>query len=277
MAGLSAVVVITRMMNLRPLLAFAVCGSAFAGAPADVTNFIYYEAGRNFHSAYSFALVLQADHTAHGLFETSTGAGTFNDATLPTQDLRWKYVRIDDQTAVLTISLDVEHPASSFEVHTLQFIGDDRGTRNVLTVSGSFYLALESTRPPLANCSNRSFVTGGHTAFTGFVVTGDRPRAVLVRAAGPALAAFGISDALANPTLILRRHVATTWQNDDWEQTGAESIRQTSTYAGAFPFAAGSKDAALVAYLGPGDYTAEVSSAVIGDSGQVLIEVYILP
>lgn len=270
---MSQLVMITRL-----LFGLAICSSASASAPADVANLIYYESGKTTaHSSYAFAFALQADHTAHGLFSTGTGAGTFSDQTGAAGDYRWKYERVDDQTGTLTISADAEHPGSSEEVHGLKFSADDRGTRTSFISFGSFYLASPGERAPLANCSNRTFVAVGHSAFAGFVVTGDRPRAVLLRAAGPALTAFGVSDALSNPKLALSGHGAVTWQNDNWEQTGAESIRQTGTFVGAFPFATGSKDAALVAFLGPGDYVAEVSSAVASDSGQVLIEVYILP
>jgi hypothetical protein len=46
--------------------------------------------------------------------------------------------------------------------------------------------------------------------------------------------------------------------------------------AGAFPLAAGSRDAALVLSLAPGAYTLRVSG-VGGASGVALAEIYLLP
>ena len=55
----------------------------------------------------------------------------------------------------------------------------------------------------LMNLSTRAFVgSGANTFFSGLVVPpGGAARRVLIRAAGPALAAFGVSGALANPAL----------------------------------------------------------------------------
>ena len=46
---------------------------------------------------------------------------------------------------------------------------------------------------------------------------------------------------------------------------------------GAFPLPEGSKDAAVIIRLQPGSYVAQASAVDPTESGQVLIEVYILP
>ena len=53
-------------------------------------------------------------------------------------------------------------------------------------------------------------------------------------------------------------------------------VEDGATRVGAFPFAAGSRDAALLLSLPPGTYSAEVSG-VNNTGGVALIEVYEVP
>ncbi|HEX2099128.1 MAG TPA: hypothetical protein VHF69_00610, partial [Candidatus Synoicihabitans sp.] len=137
----------------------------------------------------------------------------------------------------------------------------------------------------LINISSRGAVTGGEGVLIGgFAVSGNAPKRVLVRGAGPALAAYGVSGALGNPQLRLYDAAGTMIaMNDDWQTpvvvdaaqasaTGSE-IASAGTTVGAFAFAAGSQDAALIVTLAPGNYTAQVSG-VAGTSGVALIEIY---
>src|SRR5215471_7885135 len=62
-----------------------------------------------------------------------------------------------------------------------------------------------SATPPttsiLANISTRSFVqTGDNVMIGGFIVQGSGTKRVIIRAIGPELTQFGITNALANPT-----------------------------------------------------------------------------
>lgn len=123
----------------------------------------------------------------------------------------------------------------------------------------------------LANLSTRAQVgTGAHVMIAGFVVGEGAPKRVLVRAVGPALAAFSVTGTLTDPVLELydgKGALLTT--NDNW--TAADAAAMAGV--GAFPLTAGSRDAALVATLAPGAYTAQVSGAV-GTTGVALLEVY---
>jgi hypothetical protein len=98
-------------------------------------------------------------------------------------------------------------------------------------------------------------------------------RRLLVRAAGPALASFGMEAPLARPTItIFKATGENVAANDGW-MADAENVRAASSAAGTFPFAAGSTDAALVLALPAGNYTVQVGSAA-GDTGTVLLEIY---
>ena len=50
----------------------------------------------------------------------------------------------------------------------------------------------------------------------GFVVNGSGPRRVLIRAVGPGLASFGVSNTLMNPSFTLYRGSQMLAANDDW-------------------------------------------------------------
>jgi hypothetical protein len=61
-------------------------------------------------------------------------------------------------------------------------------------------------------------------------------------------------------------------QNDDWGADEA-TIETAAPQAGAFGWKRGSKDAAVVTTLQPGNYTAHVKGKN-SDTGMALIEVY---
>lgn len=131
----------------------------------------------------------------------------------------------------------------------------------------------------LLNLSTRAFVgTGASTFFSGLsVAPGGGARRVLIRAAGPALGALGVSGVLADPSIAILdsagRQIA-GGANDNWEAAGASvAMRAAFTQAGAFPFAAGSRDSALLVDLLPGNFTIQVNG-VGGTTGTALVEVY---
>ncbi|MGE5212183.1 MAG: NF038122 family metalloprotease, partial [Nitrospirota bacterium] len=75
--------------------------------------------------------------------------------------------------------------------------------------------------PSLGNISTRSFVqTGDNVMIGGFIVQGTGPKRVIIRAIGPELTQYGITNALANPTLELHNGAgAVIATNDDWQTT----------------------------------------------------------
>jgi hypothetical protein len=104
----------------------------------------------------------------------------------------------------------------------------------------------------------------------GFIVNGSAPKNVVVRGLGPSLTVFGISDALADPTLELRGSDGSLiLQNDDWQDNSAQAAQLTAL--GLAP--ANSKESGLVASVQPGAYTAIVAGKNQG-TGVGLVEVY---
>jgi len=134
--------------------------------------------------------------------------------------------------------------------------------------------AATSRTDRLVNLSSRNRVgSGARALITGFVISGTQPKRVLIRAAGPALGAFGVGTALRNPRLQLFRNGQLVDENDDWRQAAnATDVASTSARIGAFPFATDSRDAAMLVTLPAGAYTA----LVIDDTGEGvgLAEIY---
>jgi hypothetical protein len=125
----------------------------------------------------------------------------------------------------------------------------------------------------LANVSSRLQVSDGDAArtfITGFVIAGATPQRVLIRAAGPALAAFGVQSPLPNPRLRLFDATGVVLEeNDDW--SGAD-VSATARQVGAFALSDGSRDAAIVRTLAPGPYTVHVLAS--GGTGIALAEIF---
>ncbi len=91
---------------------------------------------------------------------------------------------------------------------------------------------------------------------------------LLVRAIGPSLAALGVSNPLADPTLeLFDANGAILRSDDNWRDTQESLIRST----GLAP--ADDAEAAIIRSLSPGNYTAVVRGKD-GGSGVALVEVY---
>ncbi len=131
----------------------------------------------------------------------------------------------------------------------------------------------------MLNVSSRAQTgTGAAAHVAGFVVSGPKPKTLLVRGVGPGLAAYGLSGALADPVLAIFDASGTQIAlNDNWaDNTNAADIRTLTTASGAFALSDASKDSALLLTLDPGTYTASVTGAA-GTTGISLVEVYEVP
>jgi hypothetical protein len=133
----------------------------------------------------------------------------------------------------------------------------------------------------LVNASARGLVSPTDPFIAGFVITGTGPQRVLIRGIGPRLGAapFNVAGTLPNPQLSLFRGSTVIKSNDNWFQDpDATLIRDAAVRAGAFALAANSLDAALLLYLEPGAYTAQVSpppnANAANATGLAMIEIY---
>ena len=122
----------------------------------------------------------------------------------------------------------------------------------------------------LANIATRGLIQpGDKLMIAGFIVQNAPVRAV-IRAIGPSLAAFGITNALPDTTLELRdQNGGIVLQNDDWKTDQRQELEIT----GLQP--TNDLEAALVATIQPGQYTAQVRGKGQA-SGIGVVQVYFL-
>lgn len=157
--------------------------------------------------------------------------------------------------------------------------------RNAFEVSAYRLQALMQPTGTLVNVSTRAFVgTDEKALIGGFVIGGTQPKQVLIRAAGPGLRVLGVSDALANPMLEIYSGSTSIALNDDWglqsaDGASAGDVGGAFGRVGAFPFATGSADSAMLLTLppGPGNTPAGYTAIVRGAgnaTGSALVEVY---
>lgn len=128
----------------------------------------------------------------------------------------------------------------------------------------------------LVNISTRAQAGGSRNLIAGFVVQAPAGRAYLIRGIGPALGSQGVAAFMPDPRLELFAGQTRVRLNDDWlarDDVSDFPVAETAGAVGAFPLPAGSKDSALVASLGTGEFTANVQSAD-GRPGIALAEIY---
>ena len=121
----------------------------------------------------------------------------------------------------------------------------------------------------LANISTRvSAGTGDNRLIGGFIISGTAPKKVIVRAMGPSLGQFGVSSALADPTLELRNAAGGILAtNDNWADSQESEINATAIAP------THDLESAIIRTLPPGAYTALVDGKS-GETGTALVEVY---
>lgn len=129
-----------------------------------------------------------------------------------------------------------------------------------------------------ANIASRAYCrTGNAVTIGGFVISGDAPRQVLLRAIGPTLIKQGVSatEVLADPVIELHSGTPVIAQNDDWTaNTNVDAIRSVAVRIGAAPIDnTDTKSAAMLLTLPPGAYSF-IATGKGGTSGIVLVEVY---
>lgn len=121
----------------------------------------------------------------------------------------------------------------------------------------------------LGNISTRVNVQNGQSvSIGGFIIGGNVPKQVIVRAMGPSLAGAGVEDWLDDPMLELRDSSGNLLQaNDNWQDTQKQVIRDTTLAP------SNDLESAIVSSLQPGAYTAVVSGAN-NVTGIGLVEIY---
>lgn len=122
----------------------------------------------------------------------------------------------------------------------------------------------------LANISTRGLVETGDNVMIGGLILGGGTGAneIVVRALGPSLTQFGVTNVLPNPAVgIYDNNGALLRFNDNWRQN------QEAEILAARLAPSDNLEAALIALLGPGNYTAIVTGTG-GSTGVGLVEIY---
>jgi hypothetical protein len=158
-------------------------------------------------------------------------------------------------------------------------------TQNLTSAGGEVLVELyaaagrDSGDSRIANVSSRAKIVAGDGALiAGLTIEGNTTLRLLARVVGPGLTSFGVTDALADPTLALYAAGASVplATNDDWGSVQATVVGESLfRRVGAFDLKPGSRDAVIVTRLPPGSYTL-VAQGKGADAGQALIEIYLI-
>ena len=121
---------------------------------------------------------------------------------------------------------------------------------------------------PLNISTRMEVLTGEQVLIGGFIITGNAPKKVILRAIGPSLAGAGIPNPLADPVLELHgADGSLITSNDNWKDSQQTEIEAT----GIQP--QNDLESAIVTTLTPGNYTA-VMNGKNGGTGVGLVEGY---
>jgi hypothetical protein len=125
-----------------------------------------------------------------------------------------------------------------------------------------------ASQAKLANVATRGLIQPGDKLMIGGFIVQNGSVKVVVRALGPSLTAFGITNALPDVTLQLRdQNGAIVRENDDWMTDQKAEIEATSLQP------TNNLEAALVQTIPPGQYTAQVRGKPEA-TGTGVVEVY---
>jgi arylsulfate sulfotransferase len=143
------------------------------------------------------------------------------------------------------------------------------------TAYNSIPIHLENTKfptvgPQALNLSTRGLVSvGDNVLIGGFIITGTNPKSVVLRALGPSLSGFEVSNVLADPVLSVYNSSHTlVASNDNWQSDPNHFIVEANGLAPANLL-----ESATVQTLAPGAYTVIVAGHDT-TAGIGLVELY---
>ena len=143
------------------------------------------------------------------------------------------------------------------------------------TAYNSIPIHLENTKfptvgPQALNLSTRGLISvGDNVLIGGFIITGTSPKSMVLRALGPSLSGFGLSDVLTDPVLKVYDSSGTLIAiNDNWQ---SDPIHFAVEANGLAP--ANLSESAIARSLAPGAYTVIVSGKD-ATPGIGLVELY---
>ncbi|MEO6001799.1 MAG: immunoglobulin domain-containing protein [Opitutus sp.] len=150
------------------------------------------------------------------------------------------------------------------------------GLGGTSVLSNVVALTFSPELPYLANLSGRAVTGSGEdTVIAGLatkISAGALGLPTLLRGAGPSLKAQGVTNFLPNPAIDLYNSSGAVIANNDQWSANPDSAA-AAVASGAFPFAAGSNDAALLRTFPTGTATLMLQSQGQGD-GVGLLEIY---
>ncbi len=124
---------------------------------------------------------------------------------------------------------------------------------------------------PLVNFSTRGMAgDASNPLIGGFIIQGNKPVQVLVRATGPTLADFGVPNPIAGTTLAIYSGMNQIASNNGWQTASNMTAIQASGLAPASP-----NESAVLMTAQPGAYTAIVEGTN-GATGTALIEMFVV-
>jgi hypothetical protein len=135
-----------------------------------------------------------------------------------------------------------------------------------------------NTAAYFVNIATRAYsTTGSGVTIGGFVLSGSKPKQILMRALGPTLEPLGINrtQLLMDPMMEMHQGAPLIAVNDNWsDNANASAITTTGARIGALGIdGADTKSAVLLVNAQPGVYTF-IASGKSNTSGIVLVEVY---
>ena len=153
--------------------------------------------------------------------------------------------------------------------YTAALAGKDGGVGNGLV---EVYDLASGTSSTLGNVSTRGFVgTGDDVMIGGVIIDSGESPIVVLRALGPTLTVAGIAEPLLDPTIELHDgNGAVLAFNDNWKDGQPQAVIATQLAPGD------NREAAIVAFAAPGNYTAVVRGKG-NTTGVALVEVYRFP
>jgi phospholipase/lecithinase/hemolysin len=226
--------------------------------------------------ALDYASAIYRDHLNSVIASTKSGLrGSGITVHVYTSDVWLDVIRVLGQPAHYNFVNTIDSAQGASGVNPDQYLfWDDIHP----TTGGHHELGNEANRllsgqiAPLgkaANISTRGMVgTGQNVLIAGFIISGNQPKKVIVRALGPTLSTLGVSGVLADPSItIFNSSKVVVASNDNWRNT-----QETEIAASGFA-PPNDLESAIIATLAPGSYTAVVSGKNSG-TGVALVELY---